>query len=541
MRLQRKLLGLFLMLGAIAAINVAITTWALRLVDREVARPLAEIQQALGTLYTIKRASETIGETIGDQGMPPERFGAEIPSRLPSPAALNPEHAASTPDRWAIIDRALIHAREAATSLAMHEASAVRIGANTAGNLLQRVEAATTVLQTWRVSPTSENAATAGHALFEIHELIERVEGRVLAVAGDESVFQGWLQRSVMWILVTSIGALVLAVGLSLTLVRRWIIEPVATLRDAAAAYAQGQFEHRAPVLSTDELGSLGSEFNHMAGTIARMQEERLARERVAAIGEMVRRLVHNIRTPIAGVRGLAELTKDDLRDVPTPVATIRDQMDRIIRTVDGFEHWLKDLLNTTRPLDLRPADTNIRAWLERTIEPLRALASSSAVSVEVRVDPRMPATVTIDAGHLGQALVGIVNNAIQASPPQTQIRIEAGRDGAPTLSQDAWTITVEDQGPGIPSENHTKVFLPHFTTKSGGTGIGLAVAKQTIEQHGGRIWIEAPTATPKDAQRPGTRVCIRLPLNAGGTLATGGHSAGSEEPLRGQNPDHRR
>jgi signal transduction histidine kinase len=580
MQLQRKLLGLFLMLGAVALINVLVTSWALRHIHREVALPLAEIQQTLGTLHTIKRATEAIGTSIGRDGpIIPSRFHPSPSQPLPPETApdTSPDSTASTPTdpglreainaHFATARAALVRLRDIGTPAgdqatgaqpASTSIGALRIGVNTPDNLSARLDAAAQALDrafqtppppspTPGPSPHLEHLRTAGQSLLEIHELIERVEGRVLTVAGEETAFHDRLQHSIVWTLATSIGALALAVVLSLALVHRWITRPISHLRDAAAAFAQARFDHRAPALSTDELGRLGREFNHMASTIVQMHEERLARERLAAMGEMVRRLVHNIRTPIAGVRSLAELTKDDLRDAPPPVppfAHLHEHMDRIIRTVDGFEHWLKGLLETTRPLDLAPEPTDVHDWLQRTLDPLHALATASSVTLELRTDQALT-TATFDPRHLRQALVGLINNAIQASPPDSTVTIEACLDPAPTQGPPAtvplsWLMTITDQGPGILPENHQRVFLPHFTTKIGGTGIGLAVAKQTIEQHGGTISIEAAHPLLGYSGPIGTRFVVRLPIKARSWVASTSQPPGSEGPALGQTTHHR-
>src|SRR5262249_25264293 len=151
--------------------------------------------------------------------------------------------------------------------------------------------------------------------------------------------------------------ALVGALGFSL--LHRWVLQPVARLRTAAARIGDGDFAHRVLVRpggpGRDELAQLSTEVNHMAGLVRAMQDERVERDRLAAAGEMVRRLTHNLRNPLAGIRGLAEITRGDL---PPAADELRENQERIIATIDRFEHWLSELLSATSPLTVQLEST---------------------------------------------------------------------------------------------------------------------------------------------------------------------------------------
>jgi signal transduction histidine kinase len=292
------------------------------------------------------------------------------------------------------------------------------------------------------------------------------------------------MQGRVVAILVgnTAAGALVCLVGVYF--VRRWVLKPVGGLREATKQLAQGHFDYRIQPRSRDELGQLASEVNQMAGTIVQMQRQMLEQERLAAAGEMVTRLAHNIRNPLAGIRGLAE-TSIDLHPADEDLVVVQQ---RIINTVDRFEKWLRDLQQSVSPLKLNPDDVAIGDLLNGVIAALTPMLERRGVKIEVLVDP-VVCHVHIDSLHFEQAVVALVTNAVQASQAGQTVRVRVAP--APE-GPDRWRLTVEDQGVGIPPELRSKIFLPYFTTKPEGNGIGLSIASKVVRLHGGELTFES-------------------------------------------------
>ncbi len=317
---------------------------------------------------------------------------------------------------------------------------------------------------------------------------LDRALGKLAAALADERhahVRQvAGVQERVVRILVinTVCGAFLCALGV--VFVTRWVIRPVTALREAARQFSRGNLSHRVATRSRDELGKLAEEVNQMAGTITEMQSRLIEQERLAAAGEMFARVAHNIRNPLMAVRGLAEATADRHADTPATV----DCQSRIIDTIDRFGQWLDDVQQSVSPMSLNLQATRIDELIAKVVTVLRPMTDRRQIDVRVEVDPAVR-HVRIDASHIEQALVAILTNAIQASEPGQSVRVLvnpiAERRGS-------WQFVVEDNGAGIRPEIRDAIFLPYFTTKPDGSGIGLAIANKVVRAHGGRLTVES-------------------------------------------------
>ncbi|MCB9847265.1 MAG: HAMP domain-containing histidine kinase, partial [Phycisphaeraceae bacterium] len=352
-----------------------------------------------------------------------------------------------------------------------------------------------------RVSDEQDDAALA---------LLDRVKSRALADAGLASEHAGRIRARLVTVLALALLAAALTAALALLLLRRWVVRPVAQLRLAAARIGAGDYAHRLPASGQDEIALLSAEVNRMAANIEQLLEERVERERLAATREMLRRIVHNLRNPLAGIRGLAELTRSELSENPDS-GELAENQDRIMNAVDRFESWLADILRSTSPLTIIPQPQPVVCWLDRVVETLRPAGDLHALRIEID-HAHAPESAMFDAGHLEHALVAVLTNAIQASPRNSTIAVRATSENG----DGAWRIEVADQGEGVPEPLQDRIFRAHFTTKRDGTGIGLAVARQVVRAHGGSIRVENISAAGAAAPA-GARFTLRLPLEPPG------------------------
>ncbi len=150
-------------------------------------------------------------------------------------------------------------------------------------------------------------------------------------------------------------------------------------------------------------------------------------------------------------------------------------------------------------PLELQQLP--IRALIDDVTTVLRPLLERTRVEIAVQVDPLL-ADVRLDRLQMEQVLLALVTNAIEVSRPGQVVRIQAG---PADRAGESWELVVADEGPGIPPDLLDKVFLPFFTTKKDGNGIGLAMAGAVVRLHGGRLSVQSQPGV-------GTRFTCRLP-----------------------------
>lgn len=486
MTLRTKFGLVFLLLAATLAVNVGASVWGLRFLNRELAWPLQSIQQVMSGLHEIKRAGEAQALAIGSGRVLTQ-------SRTADPSA--------DPDRElrAELSRLDAEIESVHASLDAVPTQQVRSGISSMVNLRDRSRSIAVLIDQWLETERREQFDELVSALDARHELIERIEGRILADAALAVDHGQRLRRLVLLIVIVSVAGAVAMAALMVLLVRRWLLVPIEAIRSGAERYGSGDLTHRIELNSGDELGRLGDEFNEMAELIQRMQDERIERERLAAMGEMARRIVHNLRTPLSGIRTLAETTRSELADGSDLIPV----QDRIISSVDRFEGWLREMLRASSPIELSLRPFEPRALVESVADAHRDAACASDVVFLCDIDA-LPTQAVGDPGHLEHALTALLSNALEFAPRGSEVAIN-GRSEA-----GYWSVEVVDSGPGVPEALQAEIFRPYFTTRQGGTGIGLALVKRVAEQHGGTIGVRSP-ADPDSGS--GTAFVLRIPV----------------------------
>lgn len=508
MRLQLRFLILIGMLGATVAVNAGVAVWAVRFLERELSWPLGSIQQVMTGLYEIKRAVEEQAAVVGEE-------------RAPGDPAVDPGEARRQFQQAA--DRMQIQLEQ----MARTESYIVRSGVSTTRNLATRASASQGLAARWFEGGDPRDRVELVRQLENIHDLIERIEGRILDDAALAVDFGARLQTVVVWLIALTVAGVGLASLLAAILVRRWVLRPVGALRIAAERFAAGDLSHRIRVPSGgDELAMLSGEINEMAGTIERMQAERIERERLAAVGEMTRRIVHNLRKPLSGIRGLAETTRSEL---PASSDLVEVQ-DRIIRAVDRFEEWLRDVLRVSTPLELSLRRTSVEPWIRDVLDGHQPEAAGAGVTLDLVIDGQ-PRPVLLDPVHLEHAVGAVISNAIGFSPHGSRVLVRVGFADATRSGR--WEIQIRDSGPGVAAHQAETIFQPYVTTRSGGTGIGLAVARRVARQHGGEITVEPSVDRPTTPG--GACFVFRLPMEPVANIGRNGENIGQDSVDRGR------
>jgi two-component system sensor kinase FixL len=227
----------------------------------------------------------------------------------------------------------------------------------------------------------------------------------------------------------------------------------------------------------------------------ARLHLEEQLREHAALawVGEMAAVIAHEVRNPLAGIRGAVQTMGAQLAPESRNAAMIKE----IVARIDSLNELMKDLLLFARPPQPRSSPTEIVPLIRMTANLLRQ--DPAFRDVQIDVDGSGPA-IPADAEMLKIVFHNLLVNGAHAMAGGGRIRVGVEAENG------ACRIRFSDHGPGIPAEVRDKIFTPFFTTKARGTGLGLPTAKRLVEAHNGQIAVECPPGG-------GTTVTVTLPI----------------------------
>jgi signal transduction histidine kinase len=233
------------------------------------------------------------------------------------------------------------------------------------------------------------------------------------------------------------------------------------------------------------------------AESVHRIEDEIELSRRLAAIGRLTSGVAHEVKNPInAIVLHLALLRQKLQANDPDT----RRYMDVIGSEIHRLDRVVQTLVDFTRPVELRLVETDLRRLVDEVVMLASPEAEQHKVHIERQTVPE-PLPARVDADLVKQALFNIVLNGVQAMPGGGSLRLACRRDGESAL------ISAADQGQGIPAELRDKVFNLYFTTKKGGSGIGLAMAYRVVQLHHGSVEFTSVAGQ-------GTTFYLRFPLS---------------------------
>ncbi len=307
----------------------------------------------------------------------------------------------------------------------------------------------------------------------------------------SEALFLNRINQTLIY---SAIGALFVALLLGIFLART-LTRPLRELTAATRAVAEGDLGLTVPVRSRDELGELTASFNRMSEELDRSTSIRR---------QMTTDIAHELRTPISIILGHADAVHD--RVLPPTQETfdiIRDEACRLERLVEDLRTLSRadagELALTRRPFP--PA-----TLLEDAAAAYHPLALERGIKVQRKIAPDLP-EVYVDPDRMAQVLGNLLSNALRYTPKGGSVTLAA------SLLEQEIEIRIQDTGPGIAAEDIQHVFDRFYRADksrqrdSGGLGLGLAIAKSIVENHGGRIWAESPDDS-------GTTFVIMLPIS---------------------------
>lgn len=316
----------------------------------------------------------------------------------------------------------------------------------------------------------------------------------VLLLASPLAEIQQLLRQVYLRIWLAALLALLPALALVYWAARR-LAAPIKELQQAALRLAAGENPPDLPPGESSELADLAAAFNYMKNRLKELEKQR---------SEMIAAISHELRTPLTTLRGFLQAMRDGVID--------REQHPRYLQLAHSetlrLSRLVQDLMDLARlrsgQFTLQTGPCPVNRLLEEAVASLQLAAGEKQIQLQLVPLPG-EVTITGDRERLQQVLFNLLHNAIKFSPPGRPVTVQAA-------GRAQWlTITVRDQGPGIPPADLPHVFekfyrAGHSARSAAGSGLGLAIARHLVELHGGRIDIESPPGG-------GTAVTVWLPV----------------------------
>lgn len=284
-------------------------------------------------------------------------------------------------------------------------------------------------------------------------------------------------------------------------LVARKIMQPVAELDRAAAEIAKQNYDYRVSVNSEDELGRLAQTFQSMCESIRQAREELIRQERIATIGRLSTSIVHDLRNPLAAIYAGAEM----LVDGDLPEEQTRRLARNIYRASRGIQDILQELMDVVRGTSNGSEMCSLGEVIHGAWSVVAAAADTRGIGLNMEVPDALECPM--ERARMERVFSNLFENAIEAMRSGGTISIQAESNG------DSIAVCVKDTGPGISPAVRGRLFQPFVTAgKKNGLGLGLALSRQTLLDHGGDMWA--------DAGGPGAQFWLRIPKERAGMLA---------------------
>lgn len=356
------------------------------------------------------------------------------------------------------------------------------------------LEAAPAVATTSGDSPLSLDER--GKELKRIERKIDR-QLRQLGLALDRRVQElvrhtQIQERNSSWAIIgSSLVAIALGVVASILAVR--LLRPIRTLTEAAVRVGRGDYSEEVPTDAKDDVGVLAREFNRMSASLRareielrEKQEALLRSDKLATVGRMATQIAHEIRNPLSAIGLNTELLAEEIAGAGREEAL--RLCEAIGKEVDRLEEVTEQYLRFARPMETRLSRDDVGVVVRDLAQFVAPELAAMGIELRLELPEHLPAR--IDEPQLRQALLNLVRNAKEAMPEGGTLTL-----GARARSGGEVEILVEDSGEGMSEEAVRRIFEPFFTTKKSGTGLGLSLTQQIVQQHGGRLECESTPA----------------------------------------------
>ncbi|MCL2477995.1 MAG: ATP-binding protein, partial [Treponema sp.] len=250
-----------------------------------------------------------------------------------------------------------------------------------------------------------------------------------------------------------------------------------------------------------DELALLAQSFNAMVADLEKSRAALLNNEKISLWQDVAQRLAHEVKNPLTPIRLSAERVLRRWHNEPERIGEIlENSMLAIIQEVESLSILLNDFRTFSRPMETSDSLTDLYAQVTEVISPF----SSSHPNISFDTEYLGHFSLKIEKHRLSQIFRNLVINSIDAINGRGTISIRS--DLVKKGESSYCRISIKDSGRGISAEDASRIFLPYFTTKESGTGLGLPIIERIVNDHGGAIWFDS-------AEGFGTTFYIDLPL----------------------------
>lgn len=351
-----------------------------------------------------------------------------------------------------------------------------------------------------RFIPANASRVHLAHGAYVARSVPLQLDGRKLAdvtglistAAADQTI------ATLRW---TSLLLGVLGLGIAILLGALWsaqVSRPVERLAAYSRKLAKGEWDEPLHEEGVPELSALVEALDQMRQDLTTYRDKLVLSERHAAWSEMAKKVAHEVKNPLTPIAvSVADLKRSyDLKREDFPAI-----LDQAVRTVGEEVDSLKRMLQEFSDFARLPAPALEASSVTGILTDVETLYRHEADEGRFQVSlPSPDLKATLDAAQIRQALVNLVKNGFEALGAQGKVTLSARRDDG------LLEIAVSDTGPGLTAEQRSRLFMPGFTTKAQGTGLGLTIVERIVNDHGGTVSVES-------ASGQGTTIRMRLPL----------------------------
>ncbi|MBM3451632.1 MAG: GHKL domain-containing protein [Bacteroidetes bacterium] len=328
-------------------------------------------------------------------------------------------------------------------------------------------------------------------------------DGKLLAFVnlqhfGQQQELESQIQQFLIAII--NVFVLLLAVSIILAIIMaNWVTKPLRFLQINLSLLQFGKKNEIIQYENNDEIGVLINEYNKKLLELEQTAEQLKKSERESAWRDMAKQVAHEIKNPLTPMKlSIQQMMRVFDKENPVAKEKVNRLANSLIEQIDGLSRIANEFSNFAK----MPSPILKKVELISVLENVISIFQQEKVSINFE-KPEKKIEIQCDKDQIIRAVNNLLQNSIHACDGKKNALIEIKI----YIETDVLRLAITDNGKGISLENQNKVFVPYFTTKSGGTGIGLSITKQIIENHKGKIYFDSK-------ENEHTTFCIELPLN---------------------------